>query len=251
MQSDYTTIELAYVTPIFIQNKNSEAINELIETYESYNPELLKKIHFVFIDDCSPIEISIKTTKLNYTLARITDDIQWNQGGARNLGVSLAKASKLVLTDLDHIFPEALLQYFIKTKLPKYFYRIRREQNGIPIHSGANIFFCTKSLFYKSLGVDEEFCGHYGYEDVYFAKLQEALGSKFRKIRKYRISLHEHKQVNKDTNTVSQHFLKRDTLRNSKLLEKKSQFLKTRNPLQGHSRLNINFKWEIVKENYI
>lgn len=244
---DYSNIELSYVTPVYIENEETDVVQKVIENYESYSPELLKKIHFIFVDDCSPVEVNIQSRKLNFTLVRITDDITWNQGGARNLGVSLTKSSKLVLTDLDHIFPESLLEKFINTKTPKHFYRIRREQNGKKIHSNPNIFFCSKSLFYKSLGVDEEFCGHYGYEDVYFAKLQKALGSRFKKIRRHRIQLLEHKTDKK----ISHHFLKRDTTRNKALLNKKLAYLKSPIPLKGHSRLHILFKWKLVTEYYL
>lgn len=242
---NYTDIELSYVVPVYIQNEKCTALQDLIQNYESYQPALLKKIHFIFVDDCSPVKIEINSRMLNYTLARIVDDIPWNQGGARNLGAMLAKSPKLILTDLDHSFPESLLQHLLQSKIPNVFYRIRREQEGKKISSGANIFYCSKSLFYKSLGVDEEFCGHYGYEDVYFAELQKALGSKFRKIRKFRLILHEHKTAH----NPNQHFLKRDTARNLQLLDEKRKHLRTNNPMKGHSRLSINFKWEIINTN--
>lgn len=243
---DYTKIELSYISAVYIENTEICILDKVIENYESYSPELLEKIHFIFIDDCSPVEVKINSTKLNYTLVKITDNITWNQGGARNLGVFLSKTPKLILTDLDHIFPERLLIDLVLRKTPKHFYRIRREQNGNKIRSNTNIFFCSKSLFYKSEGVDEEFCGYYGYEDVYFAKLQVALGSKFRKIRKYRIQLFEHK-VDK---SKKHHFLERDTKRNKALLTKKLKYIKSSTPLKGHSRKHISFKWKIINEEF-
>ncbi len=243
---DYSNIELSIICPVFIQNDKINVFQEIIENYESYNPSLLSKVEFIFVDDCSPFSIKIDSKKLNFTIARVTDDIAWNQGGARNLGVSLSKSTKMILTDLDHIFPETLLEYLIKKKTPKNIYRIRRERAGKAIHSGANIFFCSKPTFYKSMGVDEEFCGHYGYEDVHFAKMQEALGTKFRKIRKLKVQLFEHKE---DKN-ISHHFLNRDTSHNKEILDKKLKHINSSNPLAGHSRIHINFKWEIAQQNY-
>lgn len=241
---NYNKIELSYIVPVYIENENCKALNNLIETYESYDVEIRKKTFFVFVDDHSPVKISIKTDKLNYILLRIKDNIQWNQGGARNLGVLYAKSPKLILTDLDHHFSEELFRFLLRKKIPKVIYSFRSKMNGKKVSSHPNIFFCTKSLFYKSLGVDEEFCGNYGYEDIYFKELQKALGTKFRKIRRYSNEKLEHKE---DKN-ITHHYLDRDTKVNEKLLETKMAFLETKNPLQGHSRKSLLFDWEVIDE---
>ncbi|AWW32399.1 glycosyltransferase family 2 protein [Echinicola strongylocentroti] len=242
--STFSDIELTYVVPVYIENKEAQIIEKFISKYEEYDHEVLRKIHFVLVDDCSPIKLEIISSKLNITIARISDDIPWNQGGARNLGVLLSKSAKLLLTDLDHSFPEETLRHLIAHPIPKHIYNFRRYKNGKPHHPHPNTFFCSKSTFYKSLGVDEQFCGHYGYEDIYFMELQKALKTKFKTFRRHYVSVREHKEIEGE----SHHNLVRDTKVNEALLTQKRAFLKTKKPLQGHSRITLNFNWKIIKE---
>lgn len=102
---DKSHIDLTYVTHFYCNQKKIDAVTELLKQYEQYPSELLDRIEFVIIDDCSPIEYEIPDINLNFRWLRITTDIQWNQGGARNLGVTFAKSDKILLSDLDHAFP--------------------------------------------------------------------------------------------------------------------------------------------------
>ncbi|MEO9256786.1 MAG: hypothetical protein ABI207_00310 [Crocinitomicaceae bacterium] len=234
-------IELTYVLPIYQENIESNDLEKLVDIYGEYGKDVLNKIHFIFIDDCSPIPIIIKNKKINYTLLRITDDIVWNQGGARNLGVTVAHSVKLILTDLDHIFPESVFKDLIFRKTPSEIYKFRREFNGKRIDSHPNTFFCSKATYFKSLGVDEEFSGNYGSEDIYFYDLQRHLGTKFKKYRKIMITTFEHKH----------HNLTRDTAHNLKLLEVRRKAISENKPFSAHSRKFLNFKWEVIESNSI
>ena len=111
--------------PIFQENEDFNDLEKIINIYSKYGPDILNKIHFIFVDDCSPIPIVIKNKKTNYTLVRIVDNIVWNQTGARNLGVTLAKTPKLILTDLDYIFPETILRDLLAKKTPNEIYKFR------------------------------------------------------------------------------------------------------------------------------
>jgi len=235
------------VVPVYIENIEAQAMEKFVAKYEQYSPQTLQRIHFVFVDDCSPKKVEITSSKLNYTLARISDNIKWNQGGARNLGVMLAKSSKLILTDLDHTFPEKTLLYLLNQPIPKAIYFFNRIKDRKKIHPHPNTFFCTKSLFYKALGVDESFCGNYGYEDIYFIELQKRLKTKIRTIRRHHILVREHKELPHE----KQHNLIRDTTVNKALLEEKRKYLETKDPFRGHSRIHLNFHWEIYKENFL
>lgn len=237
-------LEVSYIVPVYQEHIENTDLDELLTTYNKYDINILNKIHFIFVDDCSPIPVKINTNKLNYTLARITDDIKWNQGGARNLGVNLSKTSKLILTDLDHIFPEEILKDLIAkniTKIHNKIFKFRRKKGNTRTKSHANTFFCTKATFYKSLGVDEEFCGNYGFEDIYFVELQKFLNTKFKKYRKNHISVKDHVQ----------HSLKRDTETNSKLFEIKIKAIKNKTPFNEHSRKALSFNWKIIDSNFL
>ncbi|MGY5352568.1 glycosyltransferase family A protein [Wenyingzhuangia sp. IMCC45533] len=241
--SNHDKVEISYVVPFYIENYSTDHMMKFIEYYENFASDILDKIHFIFVDDCSPKSININTEKINYSLVRITSDIRWNQGGARNLGVTLAKSSKIILTDFDHFFTEDCVRHLLRLRLPNKIYTFRRQKEGAKINSAPNIFFTTKSVFYKSLGVDEEFCGNYGYEDIYFRLLQKKLKTKFRKIRRYPVILKEHKI----SVTNKQHFLVRDTSVNKKLFNKKLELLRQKDFFKSHSRTHLNFSWELVK----
>lgn len=241
----YDNQELSYIVPIYIEKEKSDIFRQLLKWYETYSSDLLERIQFIFVDDHSPLKIDIPADcKLHYTLARVDDDIMWNQGGARNLGVHLAKTSKLILTDLDHLFPEALMVEILDAKEPQALYMFRREKDGQKIYPHPNTFFCTKATYFKALGVDEEFCGHYGFEDIYFIKLQKALGTKIKKFSRKKVILKEHKD---STNEL--HSLERDLTVNKELFEKKQATLTSGKIFAGHSRLFLNFKWSLLQEN--
>lgn len=235
-------IELSMVIPLFIQNKDNKDLQNVIRIYEEYSVEIRNKLHFIFIDDHSPEDIQINSQNLNYSVYRILDNITWNQGGARNLGVTMAKSSKLILTDLDHIFPEKTVAYLLKRKIPTHILKFRRIRAGKKASTHPNTFFCSKSIFFKSLGVDEEFCGNYGYEDIHFYDMQRRLGTCFRKIRRYNIlTVKEH----------SQHNLVRDTSINKSLYLEKKKSIDQGNPFESHSGLFLNFKWKLTQEHLL
>lgn len=238
---DFRKLELTYIIPIFQENEKFNDLDKLINIYSDYGEDVLNQIHFIFVDDCSPTPITIKNKKLNYTLVRILDDIKWNQGGARNLGVNLSKTSKLLLTDLDHIFPEKILKDLISQKIPHKILQFRRAKNGKKINTHVNTFFCSKSVFFKTLGVDEAFCGNYGYEDIYFLRLQRYLGTRFKTYRKGMITVFEHKQ----------HNLKRDTKHNLELLKERTKSIKNKNPFSAHSRKSLCFEWKEIESNWL
>ncbi|WP_102407569.1 glycosyltransferase family A protein [Parabacteroides bouchesdurhonensis] len=244
-----TEIELSYVIPVFFNQKDTKVLNDLLIAYSKLDQDLIRRIQFVIVDDCSPIKIEIPSDiHLNYQLLRITTDIRWNQAGARNLGVVKAAGPKIIITDCDHFFPESLLRKILNNKIPyKTLYKFKREDaNGKAIQSHCNTFYTSKATFFSTLGYDEEFCGNYGYEDVMFRYFQSAIGNKI----KYFTRL---KKIVSNTidREESYHNLVRDTDVNLKLMEAKIPFLKDKNPFKAHSRLFLNFEYQVVKVNQI
>ncbi|WP_204347024.1 glycosyltransferase family A protein [Psychroserpens algicola] len=241
----YQQIQLTYIVPVYL-DKNLDALYHLIKTYEGYDLETLKQIHFIFIDDHSPVDVKLpKNCQLNYSLAKISTHIMWNQGGARNLGVHLAKSQKMVLTDLDHTFPESVFQFLIQTKTPNQIFTFKRIRDNEVAMPHYNTFFLSKSTYFKSLGVDEEFCGHYGHEDVFFIEFQKRVGTKLYTYRDQTIFSHEHKNSKQP-----QHQLHRDSSITKPLFDAKYRILKDKNrdPFDAHSRLFLNFEWHQVEE---
>ena len=241
MSNQYSDIEISYVIPAYVQNKDNRDVANLLDTYASYSKEVRQKIQFIIVDDGSPIPIEVNNPKLNILLARVTEDIKWNQPGARNLGVHLARSSKLILTDLDHTFPESVLKDLIRYPIPTSIWKFRRKRNGAKVKAHPNTFFISKATYFKTLGVDEEFSGNYGHDDIYFYMLQRHLGTRFRKYRKTFITAIEHEH----------HNLSRDASHNQELLDRKVAAMKQKRPFEAHSRLFLNFNWEKVAETWL
>ncbi|WP_052467085.1 DUF5672 family protein [Psychroserpens damuponensis] len=248
-KDDSNAIKLSYVVQLYLEDNQSNPLQELIAIYSSYSRDLLKQIHFVFVDDHSPIPVEIPDDIfLNYTLIRVTSDIMWNQGGARNLGVSYAKSERFIVTDLDIIFPENLLSKLVDYKLPNNaVFKFNTISNLEPVRPHVNVFFMTKKVYMKTTGVDEEFCGNYGYEDIFFYHQQKALGTKFYL---YGFSNIVHKE-HKDSLETQHNSLVRDVKINEQLIADKLEILKnSTNPLDARSKFYLNFEWEVLKEHF-
>ena len=196
------------------------------------------------------IKIFSDDVPLNFTLLRIKDNIKWNQPGARNLGVSFSKSERIIVSDLDIIFPENLLEsliYFIPPRNAIFKFRTFAQMKEIQPHF--NVFFMYKDVFDKTNGVDEEFCGHYGHDDTHFYFLHKALGTKFYRYSVSNIVHKEHKEVE-----ATQHNkLIRDTTHNEAILRRKLDVIESEDgdPMSTRSDLYLNFDWEFVKEHSI
>lgn len=239
-------IELAYIVPVFFNQKNSCVLTDLLRHYAQYEEGLLAKIHFIIVDDCSPLEVRIPADiTLNYSLFRISTDIRWNQAGARNLGVVYAPCPKIILSDSDHVFPEALFRKILCSSVPRRtLFKFRRENaQGQRIKSAYNIFYTSKALFFAALGYDETFCGHYGYEDVFFREVHQKIGTRV-------------KSFSWNTRIVapdidrehSYHSLIRETKINKLLLDTKRRVMSDQGPYASHSGLFLNFNYHKVQE---
>lgn len=244
----YTQIKLTYVVQIYNEQQDHEAFKTLVETYSKYKASVLKHIYFIFVDDHSPFPISLPDNcKLNYTLVKITTNIRWNQGGARNLGVHLTKSQKIIVTDLDHTFPESVFDFLLKAKTPDNIFLFSRTRNNKKVIAHFNTFFLSKSTYFKVLGVDEEFCGNYGHEDVFFLDFQRRLGTKIATYKDQVISAIEHK----DTNKPQHNLIRNQEITRALYNAKRSVLFDTkRDPFEAHSRLFLNFEWKLISENF-
>jgi len=234
----YSGVNLTYIVPLYFSTNNSEGINKLIGTYQCYPKEIMDKVQFLFVDDCSPIPVSLPKSNLNIRLLRIEEDIRWNQPGARNLGAVFAKSDKLLMTDQDHIIPEKTFKYILHRNIGYdrvHLFR-RVDLQGKKIRSHANTFIISRATFLKYFGYDEDFCGNYGYDDTFlfhWMKLNKV------KVRKTSIRY----PIISNTDCKEAHNLQRDTSINKELLE-----FKIKQGYLGHSRKFLNFKWK--KETY-
>jgi hypothetical protein len=244
---DKQHIRLTYILHFYFNKGTNSTLIELLRTYERYSPDLLDRIQFVIVDDGSPLKFEIPDFNLNLTWLRITDDIPWNLGGARNLGVVYAKSDKILLTDLDHEFPEHTLAHALRmrnTGRRMYrFYRKRRTSGEFSPLAHANSFLMSRARFLRLYGYDEEFCGAYGYFGGWLTQFHRYHGSWVLKLP------HKYFCIKNDVaGPEADHDLKRDKSQNQQLYLRKRNEVDHWGAEAGHSRLFLNFRWEVAKE---
>ena len=140
--------------------------------YTYYNqkeriPGILKEKHpdcrVIIVDDCS--QTPLKSLE-SIDVYRIDEDIPWNQPGARNLGFQEAEGW-IICADIDHLVTRENVDALINMKKEKgTIYYLGREDT-----IGWNLYLIHKDDFEKIGGYDEDFCGHYGYDDTLFNRM--------------------------------------------------------------------------------
>lgn len=243
---DHSHIGLSYITHFYCNKPGAfEQVKSLLELYAGYPADILDRVHFVIVDDGSPLPYEIPDVDLNLTWLKIIRDIPWNNPGARNLGATYAKSDKIVLTDLDHEFPVETLRHIIgRGECGRDFFRFRRAHEGKFFkHSHANIFLMSRARFMRLWGYDEEFCGNYAHDDVWFVKFQKWHGSRQRHLRRrYPI------RVRSETSRSLTHTLERDLTPNQKVYEEKRRQVDQFGKYHGHTRRFLDFEWKLVLE---
>jgi hypothetical protein len=242
-------IKLSYITHFYCNQQNISAVFSLLEKYADYPADILDHVHFVIVDDGSPITYETPHLDLNITWLKICDDIPWNQSGARNLGALYAKSDNIIMLDLDHELPaETMRQLEKRPSCGKRLYKMYRESpDGSRVYSGhSNLFFMSRGRFFELSGYDEEFAGHYGAEDFRFVKYHKACGTLQTYLPK-RIRCRERTDIDRSR---SYHSLSRDLSFNTPVDSRKKMEIATYGHGAGHSRMFLNFSWKITAEHW-
>lgn len=159
-----------------------------------------KGYEFIVVDDGSPepaidvVDLAPPELLKRLRLFRVTVDIPWNRGGARNLAVSQTRTDWLVHVDTDHVLPAdsapALLEH---SPTPGRWYRFRRWRQGradftrkkdqIPagvtfgeIHPHIDSYLIDRGTYDRVGGYDEDFSGCLGGGTEFLARLEAAAG---------------------------------------------------------------------------
>ncbi len=239
-------IDLSIIIPCYFDQENCSGITDLLRHYTSYDPQILDRIQFILVDDCSPCQVQIPPDiDLNILILRVRENITWNQGGARNLGVVYARSDKVLATDLDHLYTEKTLNYILSFgRLGKTMYRFRRKGfDGQLMKPHPNSFLMSRGRFLEFFGVDEEFCGNYGSEDGIFWRWQRYNGTRFKYLpTKYANNLRDYDRKRSD------HSLIRDKQRNRALKKQKKHECDVWGYRGGHSRQFLSFTWDIKED---
>lgn len=118
-------------------------------------------LNTVIVDDCSPEPLGCIEGVRVY---RVTDDIKWNQPGARNLGFHVSEGW-IICADIDHLVTKEMVEELKKETWERgHIYFLGREDDDV-LH---NFFLIHKEDYDLIGGWDEDFSGNYGHDDAYF-----------------------------------------------------------------------------------
>jgi glycosyl transferase family 2 len=140
-------------------------------------PEKVREaLTVIIVDDGSPVQrlepetlSFLKDRGIGVKAYRITVDVRWNWLAARNLAMSKAKDGWCLLTDIDHMVPDATFDTLLKGAFDEdTIYRFSRvEHGGETLKPHPNSWWMTKAMFWKVGGYDEALAGKYGTDGEY------------------------------------------------------------------------------------
>ena len=135
-----------------------EHLHRHIDAWRTY-PYVEKQI----IDDGSK-----EPPQADVPIYRINQDVPWNIPGARNLGAAVCPTEWILFCDMDQTFSKEAIDAIIDTKLERgTFYSFQRH--GRPRTAGTMLV--NRMDYWRAGGYDEDFAGHYGYNDPYLRAL--------------------------------------------------------------------------------
>jgi len=116
------------ITLILPYYRAPRMLREQLDVAARYPAEL----QVIVVDDGSPEPAAdVWQPGDRAQLYRICEDIPWNRGGARNLGVSVAQTEWVLNVDIDHVLPWQCADALIYAPLnPRKWYRFPRWRNG-------------------------------------------------------------------------------------------------------------------------
>jgi glycosyltransferase involved in cell wall biosynthesis len=172
--------------------RNGRMLEEQVRVWEQY-----PSIPIILVDDGSPEDArsivmahASEQLRERLSLYRITVDIPWNRGGARNLGTAQATTDWVVHIDIDHVLPAECAARLLGFKAnPTKWYRFERYRNGkadetrrkdkIPegvefgkIHPHIDSYLCTREMYCNAGGYNEDFSGCLGGGSPFLALLE-------------------------------------------------------------------------------
>lgn len=140
------------------------------ERFLAQPEEWRNRVEVIVVDDHGTPPASVPDWP-NIKLFRVTTNIEWNQGGCRNLIAQQATTDRLMLIDPDMTLEEGMLQKLVEESrhlVPGMVFRpaLRHVGDGRFDHTSPNVHLILKKDFEKLGGYDEDYCGHKGWSDV-------------------------------------------------------------------------------------
>ena len=221
------------------------------ETIRTYDDEVLDRLHFVLVDDHGdpPAKIPDDIKAMVHThLFRVTQQIHWNQMGARNLGMAKAPTDWVVMMDPDMVVELPVAKRLLKVlpnMEPGFVLKLfLRYTNDVADGSSPNIYVMHRLDFERMGGYDEDYAGNKGWSDVQFMHTLEGFKIKMLKYPNLWVRYYRSKDI-KDATVIT---LSRDVRINKMLhLRKMAQMKKMGAPKFIRQRKpNLRFSWKRV-----
>ncbi len=154
---------------------NAQAgVDHHLALWRRYPPALLAELEFLVVDDHSDPPITVDRRGLNLRLLRVEDDIAWNMPGCRNLAAMQARSDWLLFFDVDNVTSETNIHRMMLATAALDRSRLHvfaRQHDGVAVAPHINSFLISRWGYFRAGGYDEDFAGHYGFEDVLFRNL--------------------------------------------------------------------------------
>lgn len=153
---------------------NAGMLAQQYDVISKYPKGVRKSIELIIVDDGSPRDPAVDVPRPKdlppLRIFRMLEDIRWNQDACRNLAVAQAALPWVLLTDIDHLIPEATIQRAVFGFLDPYLiYKFGRvSAPGLePYKPHPNSWLMTKRMYSQIGGYDERFAGYYGTDAMF------------------------------------------------------------------------------------
>lgn len=174
---------LSLVVPFYL---NSGMLAIQYAEWQRWSAKAKAQIEIVIVDDGSPepaLDVERPDGLPRLSIYRVTEDRPWHQHAARNLGAKVAEAPWLLLTDMDHVLTaqaaDALLKRLgrLDSSTAYFLHRIEADTQRPTLGKGGvpkphpNSFVMSRDLYWRVGGYDEDYCGVYGTDGLFKARL--------------------------------------------------------------------------------
>lgn len=176
------------LTLIMPYYENPGMLREQLRHLTSMSEDVRAALHLIVVDDGSqyhPARLVCERSVGGYlgsaSLYRIKVDVRWNWIACRNLAMHKAQTEWRLMTDIDHLVPEATLRDVMTSELNvKRAYKFRRQDlvyldtftTKPSPKPHPNTWLMTGDVFDRVGGYDERFSGCYGSDGEFRDRVQ-------------------------------------------------------------------------------
>lgn len=166
------------VTVVMAYYENPGMLDEQFRSFRALPQAIRDHLRLIVVDDGSPLHpAKPQSIGMPLQVYRVGVDVRWNQDACRNIGVHHATTEWVLMTDMDHLIPEATLARICAGKISGgTAYRFSRVSapDMKPYKPHPNSWLMTRLMFNRIGGYDERFAGWYG-TDADFRRQVERL----------------------------------------------------------------------------